>query len=168
MTKIRYFRAFTQFIGDLREIQEKEYVEPSPVKSVASVDIKQFVGTYCFPDQHVSLVGKNKSDFGFSEFPEMVLDDLDLVGTLGIGGFGRVELVQYSKEKGRTFALKCLKKKHIVDTQQQVHYCSLAKSFFFFYAFSKHSYTIVLPALPVLRHRQSFFFRINFAKHGTV
>ncbi|CAG0892869.1 unnamed protein product [Cyprideis torosa] len=93
--------AFVQFIGDLREIQEKEYNVPptSPMRPPAtSADSKQF-----------------------EEFPDMVLDDLDLVGTLGIGGFGRVELVQYSKQKGTTFALKCLKKKHIVDTQQQEH-----------------------------------------------
>ncbi|KAK7501419.1 hypothetical protein BaRGS_00007223, partial [Batillaria attramentaria] len=55
------------------------------------------------------------------EFEKITLNDLDLVATLGIGGFGRVELVQLSYDKNRTFALKCLKKKHIVDTRQQEH-----------------------------------------------
>lgn len=49
------------------------------------------------------------------------LDDLDVIATLGVGGFGRVELVQYTYDKTQTFALKCLKKRHIVDTQQQEH-----------------------------------------------
>ena len=44
-------------------------------------------------------------------------------GLLRFSVFHRVELVQLTKgkEKRRTFALKCLKKKHIVDTQQQEH-----------------------------------------------
>jgi cGMP-dependent protein kinase len=30
-------------------------------------------------------------------------------------------VLKIAKEKGKTYALKCLKKKHIVDTQQQEH-----------------------------------------------
>ena len=47
----------------------------------------------------------------FSEFEELTLDKLEVVSTLGIGGFGRVALVQMAKDKTRTFALKCLKKR---------------------------------------------------------
>ena len=32
-----------------------------------------------------------------------------------------MELVHLSKDKSRTYALKCLKKQHIVETQQQEH-----------------------------------------------
>ncbi|XP_044153912.1 cGMP-dependent protein kinase 2-like [Bufo gargarizans] len=45
---------------------------------------------------------------------------LDVITTLGTGGFGRVELVKL-KDEDLTFALKCIKKKHIVDTHQQEH-----------------------------------------------
>ncbi|KAF7649027.1 hypothetical protein LDENG_00148400 [Lucifuga dentata] len=38
-----------------------------------------------------------------------------------IGGFGRVELVQLKREESKTFAMKILKKRHIVDTRQQEH-----------------------------------------------
>ena len=41
----------------------------------------------------------------------MGLSDLDVLATLGVGGFGRVELVRASSTGDkRTFALKCLKK----------------------------------------------------------
>lgn len=46
---------------------------------------------------------------------------MDVIATLGIGGFGRVELVQCLHDKSRTFALKCMKKQHIVETHQQEH-----------------------------------------------
>ncbi|KAI4874282.1 hypothetical protein NFI96_028456 [Prochilodus magdalenae] len=48
------------------------------------------------------------------------LQQLQKVATLGMGGFGRVELVKLKKEDA-AFALKCIKKKHIVDTRQQEH-----------------------------------------------
>ncbi|XP_061820223.1 cGMP-dependent protein kinase 2 isoform X1 [Nerophis lumbriciformis] len=46
--------------------------------------------------------------------------DLQVIATLGMGGFGRVELVKL-KDEDTTFALKCIKKKHIVDNRQQEH-----------------------------------------------
>ena len=46
---------------------------------------------------------------------------VQVVATLGVGGFGRVELVKCRKKPSVTYALKCLKKQHIVETQQQEH-----------------------------------------------
>ncbi|XP_052894746.1 cGMP-dependent protein kinase 1 [Anopheles moucheti] len=54
-----------------------------------------------------------------SEFDHIQLHDLTYIGTLGIGGFGRVELVQYKTHQ--TFALKYLKKIEMVRQQQQEH-----------------------------------------------
>uniref|UniRef100_A0A8B9RIZ4 cGMP-dependent protein kinase n=1 Tax=Astyanax mexicanus TaxID=7994 RepID=A0A8B9RIZ4_ASTMX len=48
------------------------------------------------------------------------LQQLQIIATLGMGGFGRVELVKL-KNEDTAFALKCIKKKHIVDTRQQEH-----------------------------------------------
>nr|CAH7753480.1 unnamed protein product [Callosobruchus chinensis] len=48
-------------------------------------------------------------------------DDLNLVRTLGVGGFGRVELVQHKDHKDWTFALKYIKKIDIVRMAQQEH-----------------------------------------------
>ncbi|XP_006820496.1 cGMP-dependent protein kinase 1-like [Saccoglossus kowalevskii] len=59
-----------------------------------------------------------------SEFADLKIDDLKNVATLGVGGFGRVELVNIGNDTSRTFALKQLKKKHIVETRQQEHIMS--------------------------------------------
>lgn len=56
-----------------------------------------------------------------TEFEYVELKELEIVGTMGVGGFGRVELVQYKRDPKLTFALKCLKKVDMVQQQQQVH-----------------------------------------------
>ena len=53
------------------------------------------------------------------------MSDLRIVATLGVGGFGRVELVQIAGDtKNRSFALKQMKKSQIVETRQQQHIMS--------------------------------------------
>ncbi|CAG7832268.1 unnamed protein product, partial [Allacma fusca] len=59
-------------------------------------------------------------EMGF-DFERLRLDDLEVVATLGVGGFGRVELVQVVYDTNSVFALKCLPKSHILATQQQEH-----------------------------------------------
>lgn len=55
----------------------------------------------------------------------MQLNDLEIITTLGCGGFGRVELVKHFKNGiVKAYALKCLKKQHIVDTRQEEHIIS--------------------------------------------
>ncbi|XP_052768823.1 cGMP-dependent protein kinase 1-like isoform X2 [Mya arenaria] len=56
-----------------------------------------------------------------AEFAKLKLGDLSIVTTLGVGGFGRVELVQINNDASRTFALKIMRKHHIVETRQQEH-----------------------------------------------
>uniref|UniRef100_A0A0N4ZJ64 cGMP-dependent protein kinase n=1 Tax=Parastrongyloides trichosuri TaxID=131310 RepID=A0A0N4ZJ64_PARTI len=56
-----------------------------------------------------------------NELKDLQLKHLKRIATLGVGGFGRVELVCINNDKSRTFALKAMKKKHIVDTKQQEH-----------------------------------------------
>lgn len=48
------------------------------------------------------------------------LCEFEIIGTLGVGGFGRVELVRNSRDS-RTYALKILKKQYVVETKQQDH-----------------------------------------------
>ncbi|XP_061127424.1 cGMP-dependent protein kinase 1-like [Syngnathus typhle] len=71
-------------------------------------------------DEHVKAKCPAEDDF----FSGVTLDDLAVVCTLGMGGFSRVELVQLKRDAGRSFALKVLKKRHILDTRQQEHILS--------------------------------------------
>eukprot|EP00108_Taenia_solium_P008664 TsM_000401800 transcript=TsM_000401800 gene=TsM_000401800 len=52
------------------------------------------------------------------EFGNKRLQDLSVVATLGVGGFGRV---YFGKDSSRTFALKKLKKHNVVLTKQEEH-----------------------------------------------
>lgn len=58
------------------------------------------------------------------EFRDVKLTDLKIITTLGVGGFGRVELVQIQNDSSRSFALKQMKKAQIVETRQQQHIMS--------------------------------------------
>jgi len=57
-------------------------------------------------------------------FAQVQLSDLRVITTLGVGGFGRVELVQIGNDASRSFALKQMKKSLIVETRQQQHIMS--------------------------------------------
>ncbi|OTF72748.1 cGMP-dependent protein kinase, isozyme 2 forms cD4/T1/T3A/T3B-like protein [Euroglyphus maynei] len=54
-------------------------------------------------------------------FAHLKLDDLKFEVTLGVGGFGRVELVSLRENHSTSFALKIMKKSQIVETRQQQH-----------------------------------------------
>lgn len=57
-------------------------------------------------------------------YPELFrveLTDFETVATIGVGGFGRVDLVCLKLDKNRSYAMKKLKKQQIVDMQQQEH-----------------------------------------------
>ena len=93
-------RSFLQLVGDLEELKGKVY------------------------DDVVKPKGKSSRDFipkPSEEFQDVHLDDLHVLATLGVGGFGRVELVKCKKYPLQTFALKCMKKQHIVETHQEDH-----------------------------------------------
>lgn len=75
-------------------------------------EIKQYYG----PD-----ISRRKMN---EEFSSVKLTDLRRIATLGVGGFGRVELVQIAGDSSRSFALKQMKKSQIVETRQQQHIMS--------------------------------------------
>lgn len=54
-------------------------------------------------------------------YASLGLKELKVQATLGIGGFGRVELVTLGEDKTHSFALKVMKKAQIVETRQQQH-----------------------------------------------
>ncbi|GIY09501.1 hypothetical protein CEXT_454211 [Caerostris extrusa] len=58
------------------------------------------------------------------EYSDISLSDIRIVTTLGVGGFGRVELVQLRNDPNRSYAFKIMKKAQIVETRQQQHILS--------------------------------------------
>lgn len=56
-----------------------------------------------------------------NEYSDVTLDDLDRIITLGVGGFGRVELVRHRKNPKQIFALKYLKKIDMLQQDQVQH-----------------------------------------------
>ncbi|XP_059170434.1 cGMP-dependent protein kinase 1-like isoform X2 [Physella acuta] len=123
--------SFTKLIGDLNELRNKDYGDEARGAERYHHTKGRTSGNNSTPgswrsgsDSTVSPVADRPVS---KEFENITLDDLQLVTTLGMGGFGRVELVQLIKDKSKTFALKCLKKKHIVETRQQEHIYSEKK-----------------------------------------
>ena len=100
-----FFRSFFTLVGDMSAIKDTNYADVKGARVLKEIEIKKMS----------------------KEFEELKLETLEVIATLGVGGFGRVALVHLAKDKTRTFALKCLKKKHIVDTQQQEHVYSEKK-----------------------------------------
>ncbi|XP_034408108.1 cGMP-dependent protein kinase 2 [Cyclopterus lumpus] len=105
---------FNQMVGTYEELQAylKEYVEElsrSDERRNAQPHSPQIDSAEA---QELKTLREKMSVLPFQE--------LEVIATLGTGGFGRVELVKLRNENS-TFALKCIKKKHIVDTRQQEH-----------------------------------------------
>lgn len=58
--------------------------------------------------------------FSDDDVEDVELDDLKTVATLGIGGFGRVNLVKHFDTE-KVYALKILNKAHVKEMNQQEH-----------------------------------------------
>lgn len=84
---------FQQFISKI--VENKEYDEP--------------------PEY---MVVESKVDERFSSIH---LQDVKIITTLGMGGFGRVDLVTIGEDKTTSYALKVMKKCQIVETRQEQH-----------------------------------------------
>ncbi|KAM4634819.1 cGMP-dependent protein kinase 1-like isoform 2-T2 [Polymixia lowei] len=89
--------SFKQLIGGLDEVNNKQY-DSDELKTKLEAEAEFF--------SNVSLC------------------DFKVICTLGLGGFSRVELVQLKSDPSRSFAMKVLKKRHILDTSQQGHILS--------------------------------------------
>ncbi|XP_043605693.1 cGMP-dependent protein kinase 1-like isoform X1 [Bombus pyrosoma] len=90
--------SFLNYLGGLDEIRNKDWLAEYG-KQKQSLTLKKWT----------------------SEYSKVTLADLETKATLGVGGFGRVELVILKSDPQKSFALKRLKKKVMVEQQQQEH-----------------------------------------------
>ncbi|XP_058891262.1 cGMP-dependent protein kinase 2 [Acipenser ruthenus] len=105
---------FNQMVGTYEELQTylKEYVE----QLSRSDEERNVVPLSPLVDSEVTRLREKISPFA----TDTPFQHLEIIATLGMGGFGRVELVKL-RDEDTAFALKCIKKKHIVDSRQQEH-----------------------------------------------
>ncbi|XP_066510750.1 cGMP-dependent protein kinase 2-like [Hoplias malabaricus] len=109
---------FTQTVGTFEEL--KKYLQ-GYVETLARDDKKRNAkrsGSSTPPSSPLSLDRIQLKDKDITS--SISFSHLEIIATLGIGGFGRVELVKV-KNENVTFALKCIKKRHIVDNRQEEH-----------------------------------------------
>ncbi|NWU06317.1 KGP2 kinase, partial [Cephalopterus ornatus] len=116
---------FNQTVGTYEELQT--YLE-GYVADLAQADEKRHAKGRSFCGQLTKEVSLEMIELKekVAQFPPSPFKNLEVVTTLGVGGFGRVELVKV-KNENMAFAMKCIKKKHIVDTKQQEHIYSEKK-----------------------------------------
>ncbi|KAI3363182.1 hypothetical protein L3Q82_011548, partial [Scortum barcoo] len=109
---------FNQMVGTYEELQAylKEYVEELSRSDERRNALPHSPQNNSVEAQELRRL-RERIDF---LPPHQPFQELQVITTLGMGGFGRVELVKL-KDEDTTFALKCIKKKHIVDTRQQEH-----------------------------------------------
>ncbi|XP_059682852.1 cGMP-dependent protein kinase 2 [Gavia stellata] len=116
---------FNQTVGTYEELQT--YLE-GYVANLARADEKRHAKGRSFCGQSTKEVSLEMIELKekVAQFPPSPFQNLEVVTTLGVGGFGRVELVKV-KNENMAFAMKCIKKKHVVDTKQQEHIYSEKK-----------------------------------------
>ncbi|NXK11734.1 KGP2 kinase, partial [Herpetotheres cachinnans] len=116
---------FNQTVGTYEELQT--YLE-GYVANLARADEKRHAKGRSFCGQLTKEVSLEMIELKekVAQFPPSPFQNLEVVTTLGVGGFGRVELVKV-KNENMAFAMKCIKKKHVVDTKQQEHIYSEKK-----------------------------------------
>ncbi|XP_072921323.1 cGMP-dependent protein kinase 2 isoform X1 [Hemitrygon akajei] len=109
---------FNQTVGTFDELQK--YLQ-GYVAELARDDAERHVKTSTSVQEEEISLEMIKLKGKVAKFsPTSPFKNLEIIATLGVGGFGRVELVKM-KNENVAFAMKCIKKKHIVDTRQQEH-----------------------------------------------
>ncbi|KAM6402091.1 cGMP-dependent protein kinase 2 isoform 2-T2 [Pluvialis apricaria] len=116
---------FSQTVGTYEELQT--YLE-GYVANLAQADERRHAKGRSFCGQLTKEVSLEMIELKekVAQFSPSPFQNLEVVTTLGVGGFGRVELVKV-KNENMAFAMKCIKKKHVVDTKQQDHIYSEKK-----------------------------------------
>nr|XP_055055886.1 cGMP-dependent protein kinase 2 isoform X2 [Misgurnus anguillicaudatus] len=117
---------FSQTVGTFDEL--KKYLQ-SYVDNLSRDDKKRNAkrsgsSTPSTPPVSHDMIELKETETSFAS--AIPFGSLELIATLGVGGFGRVELVKVRNENV-TFALKCIKKRHIVDNRQEEHIYSERK-----------------------------------------
>ncbi|XP_031426573.1 cGMP-dependent protein kinase 2 [Clupea harengus] len=110
---------FNQTVGTFSELQKylQGYVETLD-RDDKKRHAKKLSSTLPSPPLSPGLIELTETETNPGSAPR--LSSLEVITTLGVGGFGRVELVKVKNEEV-TFALKRIKKAHVVENKQEEH-----------------------------------------------
>eukprot|EP01006_Ploeotia_vitrea_P037740 TRINITY_DN66166_c3_g2_i1.p1 TRINITY_DN66166_c3_g2~~TRINITY_DN66166_c3_g2_i1.p1 ORF type:complete len:811 (+),score=504.52 TRINITY_DN66166_c3_g2_i1:84-2435(+) len=111
--------AFSLLLGPLEDIMHSR-LEEYQSSSSKSLDSS---GGSAAKKSGGSAAAASKAASGDDDGSNIKREDLKVVGTLGKGSFGHVQLVKH-KKTGKTYALKAVSKHQIVQTGQQGHILS--------------------------------------------
>nr|CDS25897.2 cGMP dependent protein kinase [Hymenolepis microstoma] len=145
-----YRKDFLELMGNIADLEHKEYVDLEHLQSqggqvrvahpiTLNEDDPTVTLTSAGPTSLDQLLGQRESmptvgertaeldalrklhSKEYDVAAELKLSDIERIAIIGQGGFGRVELVRPYKDHSVAFALKRMKKVHIVETKQQDH-----------------------------------------------
>uniref|UniRef100_A0A4W3HHJ1 cGMP-dependent protein kinase n=1 Tax=Callorhinchus milii TaxID=7868 RepID=A0A4W3HHJ1_CALMI len=109
---------FNQTVGTFEELQK--YLQDYVAELARDDEKRHAKRSTCARGGTVSLEMIQLKE-KVAKFPATIpFQNLEIITTLGVGGFGRVELVKI-KNENVAFAMKCIKKQHVVRTRQQEH-----------------------------------------------
>lgn len=116
------------FFGELALLREKErkatIIADAPGVECLTLTRSEFIAHFgnipdCFSINIQPQPYKPMEEI--IEHTDLLLEDFKVITTLGIGGFGRVELIQHQIKPELVFALKSMKKYVIAKEKQQEH-----------------------------------------------
>lgn len=84
-----HFRSFFQLVGDIEELREKEYDDTQGKGKKGSREFKPVAS-----EEFQVSCNKGWRSHSLVTCQDIELTGLQVVATLGVGGFGRVELVK--------------------------------------------------------------------------
>ncbi|CAL8070559.1 unnamed protein product [Calicophoron daubneyi] len=143
-----YRKDFLELIGDIQELKNRSYVEdqlPTHFKKLESSQSQlstptqipiakdgkwpRLINSPSLDDQESMKNSSAKLSPPWLDSHGHVkriqsaikLEDLERICVLGVGGFGRVDLVTLKHDRTKAFAMKRMQKQHIVQTRQQEH-----------------------------------------------
>ncbi|CAH1108714.1 unnamed protein product [Psylliodes chrysocephalus] len=117
LTKGRYFGEVALLKDEFR--QSTVTANPPGVECLTLVR-HEFIEHFGNIEEFVKLKsGPNIASVKLSEFSNLDLDEFDVIQTLGLGAYGRVQLIQHCRQKSLVFALKYIKKSEVKKPAQQ-------------------------------------------------
>ncbi|KAJ8920703.1 hypothetical protein NQ315_004842 [Exocentrus adspersus] len=112
-----------QFFGEISllrdDFRQATVVADAPGTECLTLTRKEFIDHFGEVEEFINFKLQYTYRNEVIEYMDFELDDFDVLKTLGVGGFGRVKLIQHKYYKDQVFALKCMSKIDIISRSCQ-------------------------------------------------